>query len=60
MLPSEAFSRGDTLDLYVLDLGARWETHKIKAAERGESFDKPKLSEDEMLAMIATVKERKK
>lgn len=60
MLPSEALSRGDTLDLYVLDLGARWESYKIKSAEKGETLEQPKLSEDEMLNMIAKVKERKK
>ena len=59
-LPSEALARATTFDLYVLDVSARWSKYQQEKAEAGENSATitPKLSVDEMKAMIARVKER--
>ena len=59
-LPSEALARGNTLDLYVLDVSAKWSKYQNDKAE-GKSSAKttPNLSQAEMEAMIKRVKERK-
>lgn len=60
-LPSEALARASTFDLHVLDVSARWSKYQQEKADRGESSAEitPKLSVDEMKAMIARVRERK-
>lgn len=59
-LPSEALTRATTLDLYVLDVSARWSKYQQEKAEHGNEYVKPapKLSVEEMKAMIARTKER--
>lgn len=61
-LPSEALTRATTLDLYVLDISARWSKYQQERSEQGNSHVKPapKLSVEEMKAMIARTKERNK
>lgn len=51
-LPSEAMAKGNTFDLYVLDVSAKWSKHQQDLAE-GKSPQASKLSQAEMLAMIA-------
>jgi hypothetical protein len=63
LLPSEALERATTFDLYVLDTGARWIRYQHELAEsnaKGGPPPTPKLTEAQMKAMIAKVKERKK
>lgn len=56
-LPSEALSRANTLDLYVLDVSAKWHRHQNNLAEGKQSVTvTPKLSQAEMQAMIDRVK----
>lgn len=59
-LPSEALSRATTLDLYVLDVSARWSKYQQQKAEQGNSYVKPapKLTVEQMQAMVARAKER--
>lgn len=57
-LPSEAMANGTTFDLYVLDVSAKWNKHQQELAD-GKSPQASKLSQEDMLAMIARVKERK-
>ena len=59
MLPSEALDRATTFDLKVLDVSAKWELRKHKVA-LGEEPEKitPKLTQEQMMAMINRVKER--
>ena len=53
-LPSEALERGTTLDLHVLDVSARWSNHQHELAEAERTGKKPtpKLSTEQMMAMI--------
>jgi len=63
LLPSEALERATTFDLYVLDTSARWLRYQQEVAEstaKGAPPPRKKLTEAEMKAMIAKVKERKK
>ena len=56
-LPSEALQRGNTLDLYVLDVSTKWlQYQQDKADGKAPSAKQP--SQEEMLAMIQRVKER--
>ena len=57
-LPSQALANGTTFDLHVLDVSAKWSKHQQDLAE-GKSPEAKKLTQQEMLAMIARVKERK-
>lgn len=59
MLPSEALERATTFDLKVLDVSAKWEARKQKVA-MGQESEKitPKLTQEQMKAMIKRVKER--
>lgn len=58
-LPSEALARATTLDLYVLDVSAKWSKHQNEKAEGKNSASlTPNLSIDQMQSMIAKVKER--
>lgn len=60
MLPSEALARADTLDLYVLDLGARWSNHQYELSQKNSGQPStPNLTQEQMKAMINRVKERK-
>lgn len=57
-LPSEALSRATTLDLYVLDISAKWSKYQSdRATDRANGVNStkitPKLSVEEMKAMIA-------
>lgn len=56
MLPSEALARATTLDLHILDVGAKWVNHQQELAKSGENpVTKPKrskLSQEDMMAMI--------
>lgn len=61
-LPSEALNRATTLDLQILDVSARWSKKQYDKANGEDSSSAtitPKLSVEEMQAMIAKVKERK-
>lgn len=63
-LPSEALSRATTLDLHVLDISAKWSKKQYDESQNNNKDGSsatitPKLSVDEMQAMIARVKERK-
>jgi hypothetical protein len=59
-LPSEALERGTTLDLYVLDVSAKWSKYQSNKAEGKNSVTiTPKLSQAEMQAMIKRVQERR-
>jgi len=51
-LPSEALGRATTLDLMVLDLGAKWHNYQSEVTQNGGKKPAPKLSTDEMLKMI--------
>lgn len=57
-LPSEALARATTFDLYVLDVSAKYSRYQTERAEKGENSATitPKLSVEEMQAMIASVK----
>lgn len=59
VLPSEALSRATTLDLKILDVSAKWAKRQADIAN-GTITDKvvPKLSQEEMLAMVERVKGR--
>ena len=56
MLPSEALARATTLDLHILDVGAKWVNHQQELAKAGNTdVMKPKrskLSQEDMLSMI--------
>lgn len=54
-LPSEALSRATTLDLYVLDVSAKWERHRQDVAE-GRTPDGSLPNVEEMKAMIANAR----
>lgn len=56
-LPSEALARATTLDLMVLDVGARWANKKHNEANgKKEETVTPKLSVEEMKSMIDRVR----
>lgn len=61
-LPSQALANATTLDLYVLDISAKWSKYQQDKVDQGNGFVKPapKLSVEEMQAMIRNVKERNK
>ena len=54
-LPSEAFARATTLDLYILDISARWARYQEDKAN-GVNESSPRPSEAEMLKMIERAK----
>ena len=54
-LPSEALSRANTLDLYVLDVSAKWARHRQDVAE-GRTPDGALPNVEQMKAMIASVR----
>ena len=57
-LPSEALQRGNTLDLYVLDVSTKWINYQQdKAAGKVPKVKTP--SQAEMLAMIERVRSDK-
>lgn len=64
VLPSEALSRSNTFDLFVLDVATRWQIHQHKEfeAQKGNSLAPrpPKLTQAEMLDMIARARGEKK
>lgn len=61
LLPSEALARATTFDLRVLDVSAKWNLHRQQIAS-GEKPEKPvpKLTQEQMQAMIRRVREREK
>jgi hypothetical protein len=58
LLPSEAMIRATTFDLYILDVGARWNRRQHDRAT-GREPDVPDLSEQDMFAALNLVKEQK-
>lgn len=56
-LPSEAMAKGTTFDLYVLDVSAKWNKRQQDISE-GKTVEH-KLSQEEMMAMIATARGEK-
>lgn len=59
LLPSEALARATTLDLYVLDISAKWSKYQVDKAEgRQSNSAKSNLSQDEMKAMIERVRSK--
>lgn len=57
-LPSQALEHGNTFDLHVLDVSARWSKRQNEIAE-GKTPQGKIPSQEEMIAMIQRVKERK-
>lgn len=57
-LPSQALELGTTFDLHVLDVSAKWSKRQQDIAE-GKTPKAKIPTQDEMLAMIQRVKERK-
>lgn len=57
-LPSEALDRATTFDLKVLDVSAKWSNKQFEDADAKANGRKPtpKLSTEDMLAMIARVR----
>ena len=55
-LPSEAMARATTFDLYVLDVSTKWSKYQNDIAEGRETKPTPKLSQQEMIDMITSVK----
>ena len=53
-LPSEALARATTLDLYVLDVSARWSKYRDEREEQGNSGARPapKLTQEQLKAMM--------
>lgn len=63
-MPSQALEHGTTFDLHVLDISAKWARHQQEKSQTEQSGGTtatitPKMSVEEMQAMIARVKERK-
>ena len=58
ILPSEALARANTFDLAVLDISAKWERYRNDRAN-GIKPPAPKLTQEEMRAMIDSVNQRK-
>lgn len=59
-LPSQALANATTLDLYVLDVSAKWSKYQNDKAESKNSANlNPTLSVEQMQNMIARVKEPK-
>ena len=54
-LPSEALQRGNTFDLYVLDISTKWMNYQQDKAE-GKVPKSKQPSQEEMLAMIKSVR----
>ena len=54
-LPSEALSRATTLDLYVLDVSAKWARHRNDVAE-GRTPEGSLPNVEQMKAMIASAR----
>jgi hypothetical protein len=61
ILPSEALGRATSFDLYVLNVSTQWHNYKHREAESGGIKPPPKLTQEQMQAMMASVrnKERK-
>lgn len=57
-LPSEALERGNTLDLYVLDVSTKWQLYQQAKAE-GKTPSVKQPTQAEMLAMLARVRSEK-
>lgn len=55
-LPSEALARATTLDLMVLDLGAKWSNYQTEMSQNGGKKPLPRLSQQQMLDMIASAR----
>lgn len=53
-LPSEAYARGNTIDLHILDVSTKWANHQRDVAEG--KVTTPKISEAEMFKMMERVK----
>jgi Tfp pilus assembly protein PilO len=61
MLPSEAIARGNTFDMYVLDVATRWIKYQQEQADGKESITKKSSrmpTQSEMQAMVAAVKNK--
>jgi hypothetical protein len=58
-LPSQVLAQADTFDLYVLNLVAHWSKRQDNIA-KGIKEPAKQLSQDEMLDMVRSVKERKR
>lgn len=58
LLPSEVLSRATTLDLYVLDLSAKYQRYRDEKAQ-GLNPPTRKPSQEELKAMLTRVKANK-
>ena len=58
LLPSDILGRASTFDLAVMDAAVRWQRIQRDKAEGKHSDVKP-LTQEQMLAMIKSVKERR-
>jgi hypothetical protein len=59
LLPSAVLAQGTTLDLFVMDIGMRYEVYKEQKAKGKYKKPVPKLSEEQMLSMIENAKKHK-
>lgn len=59
LLPSEVLERASTLDLYILDLGTRYKNYQHEVAANDGRKPSPKLTTEQMMAMMQRVKEQK-
>ena len=62
LLPSEIIQRADTLDVLVMEAVLRWQRRqreREEAKRKGTAVPAPKLTQEQMLAMMKRAKERK-
>lgn len=61
-LPTECLAHATTFDLQVADIATKWANHKTEQANRQQANPHapvaPHLSQEQMKAMMASVKER--
>jgi hypothetical protein len=61
-LPSEVIQRGDTLDVLVMETTLQWQRRQRELAEAkatGKAPPAPKLTQEQMQAMIAKLRSEK-
>lgn len=56
MLPHEVLSQASTFDLYVMNTAISWQNQQQQIAINGGEKPLPKLSQDEMRAMMDNVR----
>ena len=56
MLPSEVIQKASTFDLYIMNSSTEWKNRKQEMAMNGVNQPVPHLSQDQMKAMLESVK----